>query len=164
MSNRCNEFEFTNPQGTFYMDGGIRGKDGVTFYPHVSAAGVLSWTNDGGKQNPDPVNIKGEDGKSAYAAALEAGFTGTEQEFNTYLSGIGELTEDVDELKSAFDVSDVLIFREPTLDYSIGNLRVSNGEPQTASNRCRTWYFPRHTGIAPRNWRGRQDKQRILRY
>jgi len=101
MSDCCNEFEFSSPQGTFYMDGGIRGKDGVTFYPHVSAAGILSWTNDGGKQNPDPVNIKGADGMSAYAAAQEAGFTGTEQEFNTYLSGIGELTEDVDNLKSA---------------------------------------------------------------
>ena len=101
MSDCCNEFEFTSPQGTFYMDGGIRGKDGVTFYPHVSAAGVLSWTNDGGKQNPDPVNIKGADGMSAYAAAQEAGFTGTEQEFNAYLSGIGELTDDVDDLKSA---------------------------------------------------------------
>lgn len=103
MSDCCNEFELTSPQGTFYMDGGIRGKDGVTFYPHVSAAGVLSWTNDGGKQNPDPVNIKGEDGMSAYAAAQEAGFTGTEQEFNAYLSGIGELTEDVDDLKSALN-------------------------------------------------------------
>lgn len=103
MSDCCNEFEFTSPQGTFYMDGGIRGKDGVTFYPHVSAAGILSWTNDGGKQNPDPVNIKGADGMSAYAAAQQAGFTGTEQEFNAYLSGIGELTEDVDDLKSAIN-------------------------------------------------------------
>jgi len=101
MSDCCNEFEFTSPQGTFYMDGGIRGKDGVTFYPHVSAAGILSWTNDGGKQNPDPVNIKGADGMSAYAAAQQAGFTGTEAEFNAYLSGIGELSEDVSDLKSA---------------------------------------------------------------
>lgn len=110
MSDCCNEFEFTSPQGTFYMDGGIRGKDGVTFYPHVSAAGILSWTNDGGKQNPDPVNIKGEDGMSAYAAAQQAGFTGTEQEFNAYLAGIGELTEDVDDLKSAVDA--VSMFEE----------------------------------------------------
>jgi len=88
------------------MDGGIRGKDGVTFYPHVSAAGILSWTNDGGKQNPDPVNIKGADGMSAYAAAQQAGFTGTEAQFNAYLSGIGMLTEDVDDLKSAIKISD----------------------------------------------------------
>ena len=30
--------------------------------PYVSAAGVLSWTNDGGKQNPASVNIKGPEG------------------------------------------------------------------------------------------------------
>ncbi len=101
MSDCYNEFGFFCDNGTFYMDGGIRGKDGVTYFPHVSAAGVLSWTNDGGKQNPDPVNIKGEDGMSAYAAAQQAGFTGTEQEFNAYLAGIGELTEDVADLKSA---------------------------------------------------------------
>lgn len=31
--------------------------DGVTFTPSVSSAGVISWTNDGGKQNPQPVDI-----------------------------------------------------------------------------------------------------------
>lgn len=38
------------------------GKDGTTFTPSVSAAGDLSWTNDGGKANPAPVNIKGPQG------------------------------------------------------------------------------------------------------
>ena len=104
MSDCCNEFEFIDQQNNWDMLGGIRAADGVTFYPHVSAAGILSWTNDGGKTNPDPVNIKGADGMSAYAAAQEAGFTGTEQEFNAYLSGIGELTEDVNDLQSAFDM------------------------------------------------------------
>ena len=36
---------------------------GATFIPHVSEEGVLSWTNDGGFDNPEPVNIKGADGK-----------------------------------------------------------------------------------------------------
>ena len=36
--------------------------DGTTFTPTVSEDGVLSWTNDGDKPNPEPVNIKGEDG------------------------------------------------------------------------------------------------------
>lgn len=137
MSNCCNEFEFTNPQGTFYMDGGIRGKDGVTFYPHVSAAGVLSWTNDGGKQNPDPVNIKGEDGMSAYAAAQQAGFTGTEQEFNAYLSGIGELTEDVDELKSAFNADLVSTDWAPNITKG-SYIRVSDGKAYTSAKYART--------------------------
>lgn len=103
MSDCCNDFEFVCQQYSFDMSGGIRGADGVTFYPHVSAEGVLSWTNDGGKPNPAPVNIKGADGKSAYAAAVEAGFTGTEAEFNAYLSGIGDLTQEVADQKSAID-------------------------------------------------------------
>lgn len=43
--------------------GGGSGKDGTTFYPSVSAEGVISWTNDGGKQNPESVNIKGPRGE-----------------------------------------------------------------------------------------------------
>ena len=140
MSDCCNEFEFTSPQGTFYMDGGIRGKDGVTFYPHVSAAGVLSWTNDGGKQNPDPVNIKGADGMSAYAAAQEAGFTGTEQEFNAYLSGIGELTEDVSDLKSAVDNNAELSFLGGKIScgWEQGSYLFASGVPSPNSARIRT--------------------------
>lgn len=103
MSDCCNNFDFVSQQGSFDMSGGIRGSDGTTFYPHVSAEGVLSWTNDGGKQNPDPVNIKGADGKSAYAAAVEAGFAGTEAEFEEYLSGIGDLSEEVSQQKSAIE-------------------------------------------------------------
>lgn len=106
MSDCCNDFEFIGQQNSFDMAGWIRGADGVTFYPHVSADGVLSWTNDGGKPNPDSVNIKGADGtpgKSAYAAAQEAGFTGTEAEFAEYLSGIGDLTREVADQKSAID-------------------------------------------------------------
>lgn len=43
---------------------GAPGADGTTFTPSVSAAGVLSWTNDGGKANPAPVNIKGPQGET----------------------------------------------------------------------------------------------------
>lgn len=42
--------------------GGITGANGVTFTPHLSADGTLSWTNDGGLTNPTPVNIKGAKG------------------------------------------------------------------------------------------------------
>ena len=38
------------------------GTDGVTFTPHVSPQGVISWTNDGGLPNPNPVNITGPKG------------------------------------------------------------------------------------------------------
>lgn len=42
--------------------GGSAGKDGVTFTPQVSSAGIISWTNNGGLDNPTPVNIKGPKG------------------------------------------------------------------------------------------------------
>lgn len=43
---------------------GAPGADGTTFTPSVSAAGVLSWTNDGSKANPAPVNLKGPQGET----------------------------------------------------------------------------------------------------
>ena len=36
---------------------GQDGEDGATFTPSVSSAGVLSWSNDGGKENPPSVDI-----------------------------------------------------------------------------------------------------------
>lgn len=52
--------------GTNGQDGtdGEDGADGTTFTPAVSASGVISWTNDGGKQNPESVNIKGPQGET----------------------------------------------------------------------------------------------------
>lgn len=41
--------------------GGV-GESGATFYPSVSAEGVISWTNDRELPNPTPVNIKGAKG------------------------------------------------------------------------------------------------------
>lgn len=65
---------------------GKDGKDGTTFTPSVSAAGDLSWTNDGGKANPAPVNLKGPPGadytltdadKTEIAAEAAAAIAGT---------------------------------------------------------------------------------------
>ena len=36
---------------------GATGADGATFTPSVSSAGVISWTNDGNKQNPASVDL-----------------------------------------------------------------------------------------------------------
>lgn len=57
------------------------GEDGATFTPSVSADGVISWTNNRGLNNPEPVNIRGKDGKSAYQYAKDGGYAGTEAEF-----------------------------------------------------------------------------------
>ena len=37
--------------------GHVARTDGVTFIPHISDDHVLSWTNDGGLQNPDPIDL-----------------------------------------------------------------------------------------------------------
>ena len=57
----------TGPRGPAGADGakgadGAAGKDGVTFTPSMSDDGDLSWTNDGGKENPQTVNLKGPKG------------------------------------------------------------------------------------------------------
>lgn len=54
----------TGPQGPKGDPGadGAAGKDGVTFTPSMSDDGDLSWTNDGGKANPQTVNLKGPKG------------------------------------------------------------------------------------------------------
>lgn len=53
---------------TVYLNGkeldGPTGVPGVTFIPHVSSDGILSWTNDGDLDNPEPVNIKGPVGET----------------------------------------------------------------------------------------------------
>ena len=43
--------------------GGEKGDPGSTFIPSVSEAGILSWSNDGGLPNPEPVDIIGPPGK-----------------------------------------------------------------------------------------------------
>ena len=42
---------------------GAKGATGTTFTPSVSSAGVLSWSNNGGLNNPTSVNIKGPQGE-----------------------------------------------------------------------------------------------------
>lgn len=52
------------PQGRDGAPGsdGKDGQNGTTFTPHIDDSGNLSWTNDGDKQNPAAVNIKGAPG------------------------------------------------------------------------------------------------------
>lgn len=54
--------EFDTPNLKGGTSGGGVGENGATFYPSVSTDGTLSWTNDKGLENPEPVNIKGEQG------------------------------------------------------------------------------------------------------
>ena len=65
------------------------GADGATFIPSVSADGTLSWTNNKGLTNPEPVNIKGEDG--AFRINL------------TYSDGKYSADKTFNEIKAAYD-------------------------------------------------------------
>ena len=74
---------------------GDDGAQGVTFTPIVDSNGNISWTNDGGLENPVVRNIRGPkgeagaqgaDGKSPYQIASENGYTGTETTFNNSLT------------------------------------------------------------------------------
>lgn len=51
---------------------------GVTFTPHISLDGVISWTNDGGLENPAPVSVKGAKGDKGETGAT--GATGAQGE------------------------------------------------------------------------------------
>ena len=76
-------------------DTGATGEKGATFIPAVDTNGNISWSNDGGLDNPAVVNVmgpkgdtgsKGADGKSPYEIASANGYTGTEATFNSALT------------------------------------------------------------------------------
>ena len=76
---------------------GSNGAPGATFRPSVDAAGNISWTNDGGLDNPASQNIRGPAGQngeqgpagaSAFEAAVDAGYQGTEATFNAALAAL----------------------------------------------------------------------------
>lgn len=76
---------------------GSTGAPGATFRPSVDASGNISWTNDAGLENPASQNIRGPAGQdgaqgpagaSAFEAAVEAGYQGTEATFNTALAAL----------------------------------------------------------------------------
>lgn len=54
-------YDTPNLKGTGSGSGGT-GEDGATFTPSVSSEGIISWTNNKGYDNPEPVNIKGPKG------------------------------------------------------------------------------------------------------
>ena len=47
----------TLSDGRIINAGHVAGADGVTFIPHMSEDCILSWTNDGGLENPPPVDL-----------------------------------------------------------------------------------------------------------
>lgn len=74
---------------------GEKGERGITFIPSISDSGNITWTNDGGLENPPMRNIMGPAGRDgdtgpqgpgAFEKAKEAGYTGTEETFYSALT------------------------------------------------------------------------------
>ena len=92
--------------GTITAPQGPNGANGVTFTPSVSAAGVLSWTNNGGLTNPSPISIKGPKGDDAVITESDVkgwGFTkntGTITEIK--MNGVSKGTSGVVDLGTVF--------------------------------------------------------------
>lgn len=66
IGDNSNWYVWDGTQGAFVDSGkpsrGVQGDAGVIYTPHLSEAGVLSWTNDGDLPNPDPVSLLGPAG------------------------------------------------------------------------------------------------------
>ena len=55
---------------------------GMYYTPAVTADGVLSWTNNGGKENPDAVNIKGPKGDTGLGFVIKAQYA----DYDTFIA------------------------------------------------------------------------------
>ena len=76
---------------------GQDGQDGTTFTPAVSSDGIISWTNDGGKQNPASVNITGPQGATGDSGVYYGTSTPTDPDVNVWIdpSGTSNAVSDV---------------------------------------------------------------------
>lgn len=113
---------------------GDKGEDGAVFIPTVDANGNISWTNNGGLENPVTRNIrgpagptgnKGEDGAGAYEKAQEAGYTGTEATFYQALTAMPyhnarHLPDGADPITvQTGNIKDAAVTRAKLADYAV---------------------------------------------
>ena len=68
MASNTNYFAMEDDYNEFEMWQGLRGP---YFQPHVAGDGTLSWTNNGGLPNPDPITIEGHDGAPGFSPTVE---------------------------------------------------------------------------------------------
>ena len=93
---------------------GNPGSDGTTFTPQVSSEGVISWSNDGGKQNPESVNIKGPAGARGDDGQRGTGILSITTEPTSVSSDVIRL-QDMEDTRIAQEVrtGDILKFMNP---------------------------------------------------
>lgn len=138
----------TGPQGPKGEDGND-GANGVTFTPIVSDEGVLSWTNDGGLDNPTSVNIKGEKGDApdltGYATkeyvdevigSIEAGGTTDYNELNNAPIINKDLANDGYRAVNPFQIGDEVtrIYFNKNVEPNLGLLELKYSEVQFIKN------------------------------
>lgn len=115
--------------------------DGVTFTPALSEEGILSWSNNGNLPNPDPIDLTGPTGKSAYQIAVDKGFKGTEEQWIESLAGaivdISGVTASVDAYTGVPEVSVEVggSSTSKTLHFIFKNLRGPTGTPGKAGDK-----------------------------
>ena len=78
---------------------------------------------------------KGADGKSAYTAAAENGYTGTEQEFNTTLGNLGNLNTTLDAINGE------VIAKVDQLERDLEAMKAAQEERDAISCRSRILHF-----------------------
>lgn len=122
------------------------GEDGATFLPSVDENGDLSWTNNGGLPNPEPVNIRGPKGDPG-----EQGPPGPAAESPQYEAGEGiriTQTETAPEISVESPVRKILSQAEfdalPEEERNRGLYVISDGGPggeiySTEEMRIGTW-------------------------
>jgi len=77
--------KFRDEQGNFVPVPTIKGDDGITFVPKISAKGDLSWTNNGELPNPPSVNIMG----FVYKGMNPLATKGLDQDIPAHWAGAG---------------------------------------------------------------------------
>lgn len=112
---------FTTPDGTTYeiadqyareqienLGPGGQGESGATFTPSVAEDGTLSWTNDKGLTNPNPVNVTGPQGPQGIPGPVKGEaihyIEGTGTTAGTWLGTCEDITEYYDGLTIAYKI------------------------------------------------------------
>ena len=136
---------------------GNDGADGVTFTPSVSSAGVISWTNDGGRQNPESVNIKGpqgEQGPPGSDATVTVDTALSTSSTNPVQNKV--ITGETQTIRAGIVASDYNAVASPVA-WALGGWKTSGGTAVNRDDRIRTtsttqlsgldWYIKSDSGV-----------------
>ena len=107
--NRSFEFAFNNIVGKR----GLKGDTGYYFTPKVDTTGDLSWINNGGLENPTPVNIRGPKGEGGTVVITEITVDNGSSEIGTPSAEILSSTTDPQHAKYSISFHNLVGKRGP---------------------------------------------------